>query len=81
MSAAEEILRTRRKKLLGLRRGLRQGVYGVSYGMSGYGYPLGAITGVQTPTDPPLSGEQFGSGATDGGSTDSGSSGDSGGAV
>lgn len=82
MSAAEEVARNRRRKLLGLRRGLRGGAYGVTYGIGAFGYPLGSISGVQTPVDPPLSEDQFGSGATtDGGSADSGSSGDSGGAV
>lgn len=77
-----ETLPPRRRKVLNLRRGLRGGVFGVSYGMSAFGYPLGAITGVQVPAEPPLSTDQFGGADAGEGSGDAGSAGgDSGGAA
>lgn len=87
MPVPEERLNARRRKLLHLRRS--RGVYGLSYGVSAFGYPLGAIAGVQgvvtapgdQPVDPPISSDQFGAGiAPSSGAADSGT-GDSGGAV
>ena len=67
---AEEEISPRRRKLLGLR--------GIRYGVSAFGFQLGAIPGVQMPyTDPPL-GEQWGgdAGVTgDSGSSDAGTTG------
>lgn len=88
MPTPEERVSLRRKKLLNLRRGVRGGVFGLGYGVSAFGYPLGTIPGVQTaPTDPPISPDQFGDQGsvttTDTGSTgtdsSAGSAGDSGG--
>lgn len=78
---AEE-MPARRRKQLSLRG---SGGLGLMYGISAFGYPLGAIPGVQTPdTSPPLQGDQFG-GAVGGGegSGDAGGSGggDGGGSV
>lgn len=78
MPSPEERVSIRRKKLLNLRRGSRNGVFGLTYGMSAFGYPLGAIAGVQTP-DLPVSPDQFGGVAPDA-STASDSGSDSGGA-
>lgn len=47
-----------------------RGVGGVTYGLAAYGYPLGAITGVQGPTTAPVEqplGEQFTGGESTGG--------------
>lgn len=78
---AEE-MPTRRRKQLSLRA---TGGAGLLYGVSAFGYPLGAIPGVQVPaTEPPLQGDQFGGGAGAGeGSGDAGGAGggDGGGSV
>lgn len=44
------------------------GVVGVSYGLSAYGSPIGAVTGIQQPTSAPAVplGEQWGGGMTGG---------------
>lgn len=79
---SDDTLPPRRKKLLGL----RSAIGGVYYGTAAYGYPLGAITGVQGPSGPPVSPDQFSGSTPDAGagqdSGDAGSAGaDSGGAV
>lgn len=81
---ASELSRMRRDKQLHLRaNGMGSGIAGVGYGISSYGSPMGAVTGVQQPgmgvdtsaTAPPVNPDQFGGSTTPAPAGDSGTSG------